>query len=309
MKSRKPRITGIRILWHDRGGRFSWLKALVLLECCWPALWLAYGLAAGELGPRPLNEAIHESGQFAVRVLVASLAVAPARAIFDWPRVMLVRRMLGLTVAAYVVIHLALYTADQNFRLLHVGSEILHRFYLTIGFTALVGLAALAVTSTDEMMRRLGRRWKSLHRLVYPIAVLALVHHFLQAKADVSDAVLLAGLFVWLMLWRALPRRWQRNVLALVLLAPLAGVATAFIEFAWYALATGINPWRVLAANLEFDWDFGLRPSAWVTITGGALVVAVLLRRLVGYVRSRFSGTNPKSATFPPVSVPAPPGG
>jgi sulfoxide reductase heme-binding subunit YedZ len=309
MKQNRARVSGIRVLWHDRGGRFSWLKALVLLECCWPALWLAYGLAAGELGPRPLNEAIHESGQFAVRVLVASLAVSPARMIFDWPRIMLVRRMLGLTAAAYVLIHLSLYIADQNFRVLHVGSEILHRFYLTIGFTALVGLAALAVTSTDAMMRRLGRRWKSLHRLVYPIAVLALVHHCLQAKADVSDAVLLAGLFVWLMLWRALPRQWQRNVLAVGLLAPLAGVATAAIEFTWYALATGINPWRVLAANLEFDWDFGLRPSAWVTITGAGIVVAMLLRRLVRYVSSKATATSPESATLRPASVTPPPGG
>jgi sulfoxide reductase heme-binding subunit YedZ len=163
-----------------------------------------------------------------------------------------------------------------------VGSEILHRIYLTIGFCAFLGLCALAATSTDGMIRRLGRRWKQLHRLVYGIAVLALVHYFLQAKADVTDAVMLSGLFVWLMLWRAVPRRFQRNLLALIVLAPLAGFITAWIEFAWYGLATGIDPWRVLDANLTFDLDFGLRPSAWVTISGAAVVVAVVVRRAVG---------------------------
>jgi sulfoxide reductase heme-binding subunit YedZ len=282
MRPQRAPVRGLSVLWHDRGGRFSWLKALVLLECCWPAVWIAYALAFGDLGPRPLNQSIREIGDFGIRVLVASLAVAPARALLDWPRAMLVRRMLGLTAAAYVLLHLCLYTADQNFRLLHVGSEILHRIYLTIGFCAFLGLCALAATSTDGMIRRLGRRWKQLHRLVYGIAVLALVHYFLQAKADVTDAVMLSGLFVWLMLWRAVPRRFQRNLLALIVLAPLAGFITAWIEFAWYGLATGIDPWRVLDANLTFDLDFGLRPSAWVTISGAAVVVAVVVRRAVG---------------------------
>jgi sulfoxide reductase heme-binding subunit YedZ len=273
------RATRFGVLWRDRAGRFSWLKALVLLECCWPGLWLAFGLAHHELGPRPLNEAIREAGDFAVRVLVTSLAVAPARVIFDWPRVMLVRRMLGVTAAAYVLGHFSLYVADQQFVLPHVASEIVHRFYLTIGFCALLGLSALLATSTDAMMRRLGRSWRRLHRLVYGLSFLALVHYFLQAKADVTDAVLLAGLYAWLMMWRALPRRLQRNLFVLSLLAPIAGVTTAFIEFTWYGLATGIDPWRVLSANLEFDFDFGLRPSAWVTISGFGVVVIALLRR------------------------------
>jgi sulfoxide reductase heme-binding subunit YedZ len=289
MKPKHPHRSGITVLWYDRSGRFSWLKALVLVECVWPALWVMYGLAFGILGPRPLNEAIHEVGQFAVRVLVVSLAVTPARAVFDWPRAMLVRRMLGVTAACYVFLHFALYTADQDFRMLHVGSEIIHRFYLTIGFVALVGLAALAATSTDAMMRRLGRRWKKLHRLVYGISMLALVHYYLQSKADVTDAVTLSGLFVWLMLWRALPRRFQRNLLALIILAPVAGFATAWMEFAWYGLATGINPWRVLAANLTLDWDFGLRPSAVVTLSGAAVVAAVVLRRILGAATTWFS--------------------
>jgi len=269
------RQRGLGLLWHDRAGRFSWLKTIVLLGVFAPGAMLAVQWSSGDLGPRALNEVIHGTGQYAVRLLLLSLAVAPARVVFDWPRLMLVRRMLGLAAACYVLAHFSLYVVDQKFVLLHVVSEILHRFYLTIGFATLLGLAMLSATSTDAMIRRLGRNWRRLHRAIYVLMTLALLHFFLQSKADVTEAVLMAGFFTWLMLWRLLPRRWQGSLITLALLAPVAAVATAGIEAAWYGLATGIDARRVLAANLEFDFDFGLRPSAWVAICGaGVFVVA-----------------------------------
>jgi methionine sulfoxide reductase heme-binding subunit len=166
---------------------------------------------------------------------------------------------------------------DENFRLGMVVSEIVHRFYLTIGFVALTGLSVLGATSTDAAMRWLGVRWKRLHRTLYGLGVLALLHYFVQSKANVSEAVMLAGFFVWLMAWRVVPAGAQRWLGTLVALAIVAAVATAWIEFAWYALATGINPWRVLAASETLR--FGLRPAHWVLLVGlGVAVLAGALR-------------------------------
>ncbi len=187
--------------------------------------------------------------------------------------------MVGLTALAYGVVHLALYVVDQNFVLTKVVSEIVLRFYLTIGFVALLGLAVLGATSTDGAMKRMGRNWKRLHRLVYPIAVLCLLHYFIQSKANVSEPVFVAGLFVW----RVLPRGWQLYWLTYPVMAVLAGVATAWLEFAWYALATHINPWRVLAASETLR--FGLRPAHYVFVSGAAACVLVLGQRALPLVR------------------------
>ena len=102
-----------------------------------------------------------------------------------------------------------LYCIDQKWQLGHVAAEIALRFYLTIGFAALLLLGVLAATSTDGWQKRLGRRWKRLHRLVFVLLPLALFHYFLQSKSDVTDAVFVTGLACWLVLWRLAPKRWQ----------------------------------------------------------------------------------------------------
>ena len=113
-------------------------------------------LSLGWLEPRPFNEAIHQFGLWTIRLIFLALAVTPLRQILQWPRLILVRRMIGVAAFAYAITHLTLYTADQMFDLAKVASEIVHRIYLTIGFTAVLGLSALAATSTDGMIRRLG---------------------------------------------------------------------------------------------------------------------------------------------------------
>jgi sulfoxide reductase heme-binding subunit YedZ len=188
----------------------------------------------GWLGARPRTALIHQSGLWTVRLLLLSLAITPGRAVLGWARLLLVRRMLGVATAGYALAHLGLYAMQQDFHLLHVGSEIIHRIYLLIGLAALLGLASLAVTSTDAMIRRLGRGWKRLHRWVYGIGVLGLLHFFMQSKSDVTQAVIMAGLFAWLMLWRAAPARWRAQPWFLLLLVPAAVVATAGIEAGWY---------------------------------------------------------------------------
>jgi sulfoxide reductase heme-binding subunit YedZ len=267
----------IRPPWRDRHGRLLPIKAAVFPALFLPGLVLAFWWATGSLGGRPVMEVIHGSGLWTIRLMMISLAITPARVVFDWPKLLLVRRMVGVAAMAYGLTHLCLYVVDQSFRLPTVVSEIVLRFYLTLGFVALVGLSVLGATSTDAAVRRLGRRWKWLHRAVYLIAVLALWHYFIQSKAIVSEAVMFAGFYVWLMGWRAAPATWQRKLVALLVLSLLAAFATAWIEFGWYALTTGINPWRVLAANESIG--FGLRPAHWVLVVGlGVTLLAGGLR-------------------------------
>ena len=270
----------LRPPWRDRHGRFVPIKAVVLFLVCIPATVLAVQWATGSLGAKPVTEVIHGLGLWTIRFLLITLAVTPARGAFNWSRIVLVRRMLGLTTLAYAVAHLCMYAYDQNLMLLHVASEIVHRFYLTIGFVTLLGLIALGVTSTDGSMRRMGKNWKRLHRIVYGLAVLGLLHYFIQSKANVSGAVVTSGLFVWLMLWRQVSAGWQRSPVTLVGLAIGSALATAGIEAMWYALATKINVHRVLEANLSLS--FGPRPAAWVGIIALGVGAAIVGWRLVG---------------------------
>lgn len=272
--------------WRDRHGRFLPVKATVLAAGFVPGVVLAFWWATGALGGRPVTEVIHGTGDWAIRYILISLAITPAARVLDWPKLLLVRRTVGLTALAYAVAHLLLYVVDQKFRLDVVASEIVLRFYLTIGFVVLLGLAVLGWTSTDGWTRHLGRWWKRLHRAIYVLGVIALLHYFIQSKSNVSEPVFFSGLFVWLLLWRALPMAWQRSLVALPALAVVAACAAAGIEFAWYALATGINPWRVLAASETLR--FGLRPAHYVALTGLGVAVLATLRRIVGgMARSR----------------------
>ena len=178
--------------WNERNGRFSVLKAIVFVLLFAPAAWIVFQAATGMLDPKPVTEMIHRTGDWAVRLMLLSLLVTPLRRFAQWPKLIAVRRMVGVAAFAYAFAHLSLYVVDQSYDLLHVGSEIVLRFYLTIGFAALIGLATLAATSTDAMIRRLGApAWNRLHKLVYLIAPLALLHFFLQAKANVAEPAMI----------------------------------------------------------------------------------------------------------------------
>jgi sulfoxide reductase heme-binding subunit YedZ len=286
---KRPRAARKRALWRDPAGRFSWLKLITLLLVLAPGLDAAILFALGGLGSRPLTEAIHRTGDWTIRFMLIALAVTPARVVLDWPRAVYLRRMLGVTAACYAGAHFLLYCADQKWALLTVASEVVLRIYLTIGFIALVGLQLLAITSTDSAIRRMGKSWNTLHRLIYLLAVLALVHFFMQSKADVSDAVFVAGLYVWLMLWRLTPRRLAARLWVLPLLAVAAGALTVGIEALWYALATRVDVSRVIAANLDFY--YGPRPAVMVAIVGLIVPAVVIGRRLIRRLpRIRFGG-------------------
>ncbi|ACA16130.1 Ferric reductase domain protein transmembrane component domain [Methylobacterium sp. 4-46] len=264
--------------WLDRTGRLSRLKLATFLATLGPGLAYAAAYGLDRLGAKPLTAFLHAMGDWTIYWLVASLAVTPLRRVADWPRLILVRRMLGLAALAYAVIHLLLYAADLKFDLARVAAEIVTRIYLAIGFSALLGLVLLGATSTDAMIRRLGRTWTRLHRLVYGIAALGLFHYFLQSKIDVSKPVFWSGLFLALMGWRLMQhRRIATTPLTLAGLAAASGLATAALETAWYALATGVPAGAVLAANLDFSYD--VRPAWWVL---GTVALAVPLNLLRG---------------------------
>lgn len=266
--------------WLDRAGRPSLLKFATFIGLFLPGLWIALQWQQGWLGPKPVTEAIHGTGQWAVRFLLLSLAVTPLRRIALLNRLILIRRMLGLAVLAYLVIHFTLYVIDLRFDLAKVASEIALRIYLTIGFVALVGFCVLGVTSTDAMIRRLGpQRWNALHRVVYVLAILGLLHFFMQAKLDVTQPTLMAGLFILVMGQRLLTRwRIGDHWAALLALAPIAGLLTAVLEAGWYRVASGVPPVRVLEADLDFSDT--LRPAWWIAIVGLGLVAVRLARPL-----------------------------
>jgi methionine sulfoxide reductase heme-binding subunit len=273
--------------WRDRHGRFLPLKTAVLAAGFIPAAVLAFWWATGSLGGRPVTEVIHGTGDWAIRYLLISLAITPAARVLNWSRLVMVRRIVGLTALAYALSHLTLYIVDQNYRLTVVATEVAMRFYLAMGFITLVGLGILGATSTDSWTRKLGHWWKRLHRTIYMLGVIALLHYFIQSKSNVSEPVFFSGVFVWLVLWRSLPTTRQRSLSVLLVVSIVAAGATACIEFAWYALATGINPWRVLAASETLH--FGLRPAHYVALTGLAVVALAGGRRITGIMGPRLA--------------------
>jgi len=265
--------------WNERNGRFSALKLVVFVLLFAPAAWIVYQAATGMLYPKPVTEMIHRTGEWAVRLVLLSLLVTPLRRFAQWPKLIAVRRMVGVAAFAYAIAHLSLFIVDQKYNVLHVAAEIALRFYLTIGFAAWLGLAALTATSTDAMIKRLGAtRWNRLHKLVYAIAALAIFHFYLQSKADVSEPVLMMGLYFILMLTRLLQKRGWPAWGVVVGSAAIAPLATALIEGIWYAIVRHIDFWQVLSAN--FDPDMSPRPSHYVALVGLVFFVVYAARNI-----------------------------
>lgn len=254
-----------------------WLRQATLILLCLPALHLAWRWYADDLGARPVTEATHVTGDWTVVFLLCSLALTPARATFDWMPLVQIRRRIGVAAALYAGLHFLIYVADQKWGLVVVALEIAKRFYLTIGFVTLLMLAALAITSTNGWQRRLKRNWKRLHWLIYPAAVLALLHFFIQSKANVGEPTVAAGLFAWLMIWRLMPTKLRTRFSGLLLLAIGATLAAFVFEVAWYGLVNGISPLRLL--NADIDADLFPRPVHKVLIASLVVIVLVATRR------------------------------
>jgi methionine sulfoxide reductase heme-binding subunit len=176
-----------------------------------PLLWwtcAALGLFGLSLGADPVKKLEHECGKTALNLLLITLSVTPVRNLTGLTHLVRLRRMLGLFAFFYAVVHFTIYLVldlELNFRML--GADIVKRPYITIGFTALLLLLPLALTSTNGMMRRLGARWQRLHRLIYVIAALAVWHFYWQVKRDLRESLLYLGILALLLGYRLL--RWQ----------------------------------------------------------------------------------------------------
>jgi sulfoxide reductase heme-binding subunit YedZ len=260
-----------------------WLRLVTLIALCLPAIELAWRWYSDDLGARPVTEATHITGDWTVVFLLCSLALTPARSIYDWMPLVQIRRRIGVAAALYAGLHFLIYVADQKWNLVVVALEIAKRFYLTIGFTALLMLTALAVTSTNGWQRRLKRNWKRLHWLVYPAAVLAVLHFFIQSKANVGEATVAAGLFAWLMIWRWMPHPLRTRTLGLLLLAVGATLAALVFEVAWYGLVNHVDPMRILRADI--NPDLAPRPTLKVLLAGLGVIVLVGARRLAIHLK------------------------
>jgi methionine sulfoxide reductase heme-binding subunit len=267
--------------WLDYSGHFSTLKAPVFAALFVPGLITLYWFETHQLGARPITETIHETGLWGIRLLAITLAITPYRQIFNQPRIVLLRRMIGVAAFSYLIIHFSFYIVDEKYALGTVASEIARRFYLTIGFSALCMLTALAVTSTDGMMRRMRRNWQILHRIVYAAAIIGTIHYFIQVKLNVFEPTWFAGLIGWLLIYRLLALRLgvRRASAAgtLVLLSIGVGILTALGEYGYYATFTGVRAGRVWQAN--FSLAAGLRPGWIVMAVGiGVTILATLWR-------------------------------
>ena len=273
-------------LWLDRRGRVSWLRIGTLAVLLAPAAKALLEANAIAHGARPLNEVIHRAGFWALMFLGVALAVTPLRRILRYGPLIDVRRMIGVASFIYIAAHLTLFFADQSYSPAKFFHEITHRVYLIIGATAWLGLAALAATSTDGMVRRLGGlRWRRLHQAIYAIALLGLIHYFQQTKADVTVPIFAASLFFWLIGYRVLA--WWQDTSELSTLSLLGlTIVVSLLTFAGEAIGIGIafhvSPLRVL--ETVFDFDAGIRPG-WQVLAAGLVVVAI--DAVMARVRSR----------------------
>ena len=188
-----------------RGMTFA--KTLVQLAAAVPALWLGWRIANDLFGADPVAEITHYSGDWALRFLLASLAMTPLRRITGRSEPIRFRRLLGLWAFFYATLHLATYLVlDLGGYWAQIAEDIVKRPFITVGFLAWLLLIPLAVTSTRGMMRRLGRRWGQMHKLVYLIGILAVLHFWWLVKADVREPLIYAAILGLLFLLR-----WPRN--------------------------------------------------------------------------------------------------
>jgi sulfoxide reductase heme-binding subunit YedZ len=263
-------------VWRDRRGRISALRIAALALLLFPVAKALVDAADFAHGARPINDLIHRAGFWALMFLGVTLAITPLRRVARYGSLIDVRRMIGVGAFAYIAAHLILFFADQSYSLVKAFTEITHRVYLIVGAIAWLGLALLAATSTDAMVRRLGGlRWRRLHQIVYAIALLALIHYFQQTKADVTVPIFVSGLFGWLVAYRVVAWRQDRAELSTFGLLALS-VAVSILTFLGEAIGIGlafhVPPWRVLST--AFDFDIGVRPG-WLVLGAGLCVVAL----------------------------------
>lgn len=182
-----------------------WIKPLVFLVCLLPLASMVYGVVSNTLGANPVETLSRESGEWTLRLLLLGLLASPLQSRLKWLWPVRVRRMLGLFAFFYACLHLLVFIGlDQQFFWSEILREIVGKPYLLAGLASVLILIPLAVTSNNAMMRRLGKRWKSLHRWVYFAALAACLHFVWLAKGDKPEPVIYLAILLVLLGWRLL---------------------------------------------------------------------------------------------------------
>jgi len=181
-----------------------YLKAVVWAFGVSPALWMGVGFFTDGLGANPVEALLHLAGRWTLIFLLLTLTVTPLRRLTGWNRVIRVRRLLGLFSFFYASLHLLIYLGlDQGFAWGFLVEDVTKRPFITVGFLSFLLLIPLAVTSTRGWIRRLGKRWQLLHRLVYVAAGLGVVHFYWKVKADTFWPMVAGGGLVTVLVLRA----------------------------------------------------------------------------------------------------------
>ncbi len=192
--------------------KLGWLVPAVTTGGLLPLLVLGIRAWRKDLGANPIAEALNELGLLALVLLLLSLAATPLQIVTHWKWPIRIRKTLGLLGFSYVCLHFLLYAVvDQSFALKAIGEDIAKRPFILVGFVAFVLLIPLALTSTSKSLKSLGfARWKRLHRLVYPIGILAVVHFLLRVKKVTAEPLVYAIVLAVLFLVRIVDFIWER---------------------------------------------------------------------------------------------------
>jgi len=186
-------------------------KTLVFCLCLVPALVLVWDSVTGGLSVNPIEDITHRTGDWALRFLLLTLAVTPFRWLSGWNEVIRYRRMLGLFTFWYASLHFSTYIVfDHFFDIRSIADDVIERKYVTAGFLGFVLMLPLAVTSTQGWIRRLGKRWSVLHRLIYVAAVAGVVHFLWLVKLETSEPLVYAAVLSGLFLVRVVRRKLTR---------------------------------------------------------------------------------------------------
>ena len=263
--------------WQDRKRRFSWLKASTFALMFAPAIWLLYQVGTEQFGPVPLGGMTYWSGVWATAILLLALAITPALTISGWRRLIIVRRMIGVTGLAYTIAHIVIYFALRSWNFAFIANEMTTRVSLLVATVSTIGLMALGATSLDAAVQRMGAEgWKRLHDTVYVVTALAVLHYLLS-PGIFPEQYLMTGMFFWLMAWRVMNRRGRGvEARALAALAVASCIITVIFEAAWVWAYHGYAPSGTLRNN--FTLELGI-PPAWQMLTLGLLIAVAALAR------------------------------
>ncbi len=186
-------------------------KPAVFALCLLPAALLVYDVFAGNISADPIEDLTRVTGIWAVRLLLVTLAITPLRLLTGINPLVQLRRMIGVFAFFYVVLHfLTWLVIDNFFDFQRIIEDIIERWYILVGSVAFLALIPLAITSTNRMVKMLGgKRWRNLHKLVYLIAILGILHFYLQVKADITEPVIYGAILAVLLGFRI--HKWRQT--------------------------------------------------------------------------------------------------